>query len=536
MSVLLSENLQLISAAPNGIQKIRALVLDLAIRGKLVPQDPKDEPASVALQRFAKARARLEANGVCKKLKSTPQLRVDECPFEVPSGWEWVRLEVLLSKIGAGSTPLGGKHAYVEDGIKFLRSQNVWNDGLRLDDVALIPHEVHQKMSGTHVKSGDLLFNITGASIGRCATVPADFDAGNVSQHVTIIRPISQEILPFLHKVLISALVQKTVMDVQVGVSREGLSIGKLSQFLIPLPPVAEQRRIVAKVDELMVLCDSLEVEQSEADSVHAKLVDSLLGTLNQSTDSAALDANWQRFAKYFDTIISTSYAVDRLRKAVLSLAAKGQLVPQVGEAERYPLSAVIEGDSLNGCSKKPENNPSGVQILRISAATGNDDFLVDEVDHKWIDATPAEIEKFRLLPDDLLACRFNGNLHYVGSFSLYQGKSAAAQVFPDKLIRFRARRDKVLPHYLRYVLNADLARTQIESFCATTVGNIGISATNLKTVKVRVPPLDEQHRIIARVDELMALCATLKADLSESRDRQARLASTLLESARKVA
>ena len=203
----------------------------------------------------------------------------DERPFDLPAGWEWVRLGGLLTKVGAGSTPLGGKQVYVNEGVKFLRSQNVWNNGLRLDDVALIPPEVHLKMSGTHVEAEDLLFNITGASIGRCAVVPQSFDTGNVSQHVTIIRLVSPDTRRFIHTVLISNQVQQTVMDVQVGVSREGLSIGKLVQFVIPLPPLPEQHRIVAKVDELLALVDRLKAGLTESRTRQAQLADTLIET-----------------------------------------------------------------------------------------------------------------------------------------------------------------------------------------------------------------------------------------------------------------
>ncbi len=237
MTALLTDNLPLLAGAPNGIKKLRELILELAVRGKLVPQDPNDEPASELLKRIAEQKARLVAESKIRKQKPLAKIADQEKPFVIPTDWEWVRLDSLLQKIGAGSTPLGGKQAYVAKGVKFLRSQNVWNEGLRLNDVAFIPEATHQKMSGTHVEAGDLLFNITGASIGRCAAVPSNFDTGNVSQHVTIIRPVSSNTQPFLHVVLVSQLVQQTVMDVQVGVSREGLSIGKLSQFLIPFPP-----------------------------------------------------------------------------------------------------------------------------------------------------------------------------------------------------------------------------------------------------------------------------------------------------------
>jgi type I restriction enzyme S subunit len=239
-----------------------------------VPQDPNDEPASELLKRIQAEKAKLIAEGKIKKYKPLAPITEEEKPFDLPVGWEWVRLNELLSKIGAGSTPLGGKQVYVKEGIPFLRSQNVWNGGLNLDDVAYITTETHQKMSGTHVMNSDLLFNITGGSIGRCAIVHDTFDTGNVSQHVVIIRPISKKILQFLHFVLISNFIQQKVMDVQVGVSREGLSIGKLGQFVIPIPTLEEQYRIVAKVDELMAICDQLKTRINEANELQRKIAD----------------------------------------------------------------------------------------------------------------------------------------------------------------------------------------------------------------------------------------------------------------------
>ncbi|WP_170930281.1 restriction endonuclease subunit S [Pseudomonas sp. B35(2017)] len=532
MSAVLTDNLSLVAGAPNGIKKLRELILELAVRGKLVPQDPSDGPASELLKQITEEKARLVAQGKIKKQKPQPEITDEEKPFQLPTGWEWVRLDSLLKKIGAGSTPLGGKQAYVANGVKFLRSQNVWSEGLRLNEVAFIPEETHQKMSGTHVEAGDLLFNITGASIGRCAAVPADFDTGNVSQHVTIIRPVSAATQPFLHTALISQLVQQTVMDVQVGVSREGLSIGKLAQFLIPFPPEVEQHRIVSKVGELMALCDRLEARQTDADSAHAQLVQALLSSLTQASDAEGFAQSWQRLAEHFHTLFTTESSIDALEQAFLCLAADGRLVRSYIPADYLALSDVLEGDSLNGSSKKPQDSPGAVEILRISAGTGVAGYVTDELEHKWADVSEAEIQKFLLARDDLLACRFNGNLHYVGAFSLYCGSRGVPQIFPDKLIRFRADRNKASPHYLKYILNAAPARAQIESFCATTVGNIGISAKNLKTIKLRLPTLNEQSNIVSRLDQLMALCDQLKARLNQARQVHEHLASALVEQA----
>ena len=174
----------------------------------------------------------------------------DEIPFELPEGWSWCRLLSLSIKIGAGSTPTGGAAVYTTSGIKFIRSQNVYDDGLFLDDVAYIPEEINQKKSGSIVKSKDILLNITGGSIGRCALVSDDFDIANVNQHVMIIRLANLELRKYIHSVVISPYIQEQIISRQVGSGRGGLSAETLSTFLIPLPPLNEQVSINRKLNE----------------------------------------------------------------------------------------------------------------------------------------------------------------------------------------------------------------------------------------------------------------------------------------------
>ncbi len=264
---------------PN-IKKLRETILQLAVQGKLTARWRKmragfsisgemsegqrgkeDDDAALLLQKIKAEKTRLIAEGKIKKENPLPEITPEEIPYELPEGWVWCRLGEIVIKLGAGSTPLGGKNYYLEDGIKFLRSQNVYNEGLRLQEVAFITEETHQKMSGTHVHPQDLLLNITGASIGRCALVPDDFDTANVSQHVSIIRLVYKSLRKYIHSLIISRQFQQTIMNVQVGVSREGLSMTKLKYFLIPLPPLSEQQAIVSTVNRLMALCDSLEQE-----------------------------------------------------------------------------------------------------------------------------------------------------------------------------------------------------------------------------------------------------------------------------------
>ncbi|MCA9909375.1 MAG: restriction endonuclease subunit S [Anaerolineae bacterium] len=259
------------------VEDLRATILQLAVQGRLVPQNPDDEPASELLKRIEEEKQRLYQAGEMKKPERLPPLKDDEKPYEIPQGWEWIRLGAVMKQMGAGSTPLGGRKVYVEDGIPFLRSQNVWNDGLYLDDVARISIKTHEKMGRTHVMQGDVLLNITGASIGRSCTVPSHLLEANVSQHVAILRLIDTRMAEYLHVCIISPIFQKTIMDVQVGVSREGLSMTRLRLFPFAVPPQAEQRRIVSKINELNQLCDQLEVEANHRRELSGRLLDSII-------------------------------------------------------------------------------------------------------------------------------------------------------------------------------------------------------------------------------------------------------------------
>jgi len=243
-------------------ENLKKSILQEAVQGKLVPQDPSDEPAEALLERIRVEKQRLIKEGKIKKNKHESVifrrdnshyekrgLEVvcidDEIPFDIPELWSWCRLNELCTKIGAGSTPTGGKTIYVPEGIKFIRSQNVYNDGLKLNDISYITEEINAKKKGSIVRSKDILLNITGGSIGRCAVVPDDFDIANVNQHVMIIRLVEPKMRHWIHTILISEYIQNLIMDVQVGVSREGLSATKLMNFLIPVPPISEQNRIL---------------------------------------------------------------------------------------------------------------------------------------------------------------------------------------------------------------------------------------------------------------------------------------------------
>ena len=196
-------------------------------------------------------------------------------------------------------------------------------------------------------------------------------------------------------------------------------------------------------------------------------------------------------------------------------------------------VSDLLLGDSQNGYSKKPDDALDGIPILRISAGTVRKDGIVAEEEHKLIGGVSAtQQEQYQLQPGDLLACRFNGNRRFVGRLSLYLGYLGIKPIYPDKLIRLRLLSQFVLPGLVRCFTESSAIRRDIESYCATTVGNWGISASNLKDVKIPLPPIAEQHRIVAKVDELMALCDHLEAQLCTTEADSRRLLEAVLHEA----
>lgn len=237
--------------------KLRKSILQQAVEGKLTERDPSDEPASELIKYIRTERSVLQKNKMAKKSQAAESIAVDEIPFDIPETWEWVNLGWICQKVGAGSTPKGGSAVYIPEGIKFLREQNVHDDGLHLDGVVYIDEETHSAKAGSQVQPQDILMNITGGSIGRNALVPDDFDTANVNQHILIIRLVDKELRHYLHYCFSSPTVLNQMFTKQAG-DKPGLSATKVENFLIPIPPLAEQKRIVARVEELLAVCDGV--------------------------------------------------------------------------------------------------------------------------------------------------------------------------------------------------------------------------------------------------------------------------------------
>lgn len=573
-----------ISEAPNAVARLRRFVLDLAVRGKLVEQDPTDEPASILM----KAAEALQAQEGVKN-KADP-VQTSETPFKVPLGWLWTRVGVIALQTGSGSTPRGGKSAYADDGTPFLRSQNVYDDGLQLDDVVFINDETNKKMKRTQVQAKDLLLNITGGSIGRCARIPDEFAGANVSQHVAIIRTAAPGTEDYLHLLVRSPFFQEYVIGEQTGAGRGGLPKNRMDRIPVPLPPLAEQHRIVAKVDELMALCDRLEEARKKREATRDKLTAASLARLTApdmtqassgkvetgfpSDDAQTDDSDFPAHAAFaLDALPALTTRPDQiktLRQTILNLAVRGKLVEQDPEDE--PAKEALK--RLRDARRKLEEQGRILKVRKIPSldkpvfeaprgwewcslvticdvvdpnpshrmpryvASGGQPFISsqnfianDGVDYsigKRVDKTTVEeqMSRFSILEGAFGFSRIGtiGKTRPLSQERNYAISHAVCVVNPVSVADLSMR-------FLRLAMSTEVILEHAHHG-TRSVGVPDLGMGVIRSMGIALPPLTEQHRIVAKVDELMALCDQLEAALTKTDTTRTRLLEALLHEA----
>ncbi|WP_350283550.1 restriction endonuclease subunit S [Nitrosomonas sp.] len=566
---LLEKHFDTAFAAPEGIKKLRELILTLAMQGKLVPQDPNEQPASELLQEIEAEKQRLVKEAKIKKPKPSLPVTEEEKPYALPQEWEWVRLGAIASYIQRGKGP-----SYVDFSTHRVISQKCvrWY-GLDLEPARYIDPESLEKYEPLRfLQGGDLLWNSTGTgTIGRACLVPYDLNSTELvaDSHVTIVRALSIN-NQFLWRWIQSPWVQAGIETSASGTTNQiELNTSTVINHLIPLPPLAEQKRIVAKIDELMARCDELEklrTSQQEARlTVHATAIKQLLNIAEPDQHQRA-----QAFlAEHFSELYAVKENVAELRKTILQLAVMGKLVPQ--NSDEQPASELlkeIEAEKQRlvkeGKIKKPKPTPSIAQAgepfpvpdnwrwVRIAELAESVDYgtsqktcddsslvpvyrmgnisngrLINE-GFKYISPKIDELPRLFLQPNDILFNRTN-SYELVGKSALYTGHTEKA-TFASYLIRIRLFDALLSPVFISLAMNAPYFRsTQIEPEIVQQCGQANFNGTKLSLCVVPLPPLAEQHRIVTRIDQLMALCDSLEQQINATTDKQTELLSNLI-------
>ena len=409
----------------------------------------------------------------------------ENVPFEIPDGWCWTTIEDVCSKIGSGSTPKGSN--YSKEGIPFFRSQNVQNDGIVLSDIKYISDEVHQSMIGTEVVANDLLLNITGGSLGRCAVVPRDFDIGNVSQHVCILRTVLVK-PEYLHCFILSSFFSKSMKI--TGSGREGLPKYNLEKMLLPLPPIQEQERIIIEAKRLQNNIDKI-------DTCNGNLVELISQTKSKVLDLAI-------HGKLVPQDPTDEPASELLKR----INPKAEITCDNGHYQKLPegwavctlknICKVITGSTPSKSNPiyyggnipfyKPADLDFGRYVKNASEYLSEEGMCVS-----------------RVVPAGSTAVCCIGTIGKVGY--LVNAGTTNQQIncaIPSKA---------VYDVFLFYLCSSSWFYNNLISKSSAVTISI-VNKSKMENIEVPLPPLEEQHRIVAKIEEIFAQLDAIEASL----------------------
>ena len=316
-----------------GIKKLRELILELAVRGKLVPQSPEDEPASVLLKRIAAEKVRLVKEKKIKKQKPLPPVAEDEKPFDLPAGWEWAR----LGEIGRD---WGQKKP--DDDFTYLDVSAINNSKGKIGSPKVLSANEAPSRARKQVAQGTVIYSTVRPYLQNICVVDKPFSPEAIaSTAFAILHPLQQMSGEFFALYLRSPVFIKYVESVQTGIAYPAINDKQFFSGITPVPPHAEAFRIMDKVNELMTHCDQLEQDETNSIAAHQALVDTMLTTLTDSKNAGELAENWSLVAQHFDTLFTTDHSIEQLKQTILQLAVMGRLVPQ--DASDEPASVLLE-------------------------------------------------------------------------------------------------------------------------------------------------------------------------------------------------
>lgn len=537
-----------------GIKKLRELILELAVRGKLVPQDPSDEPASELLKRIAHDIAEAEKSGTIKK-DIPVSVNPDDEQFDLPTGWEMVSFgNICTIERGGSPRPIQDFLTNAPDGINWIKIGDSDIGGKYITSTA---EKIRKEglVKTRMVYPGDFLLT-NSMSFGRPYITQIE---GCIHDGWLRISPPKELDKDFLYYLLSSPFIFRSFKKAAAGAVVLNLNADKVRVVELLLPPLAEQHRIVAKVDELMSFCDQLEQTQSDNIAAHAQLVEALLASLTNSADHNELQTNWQRIAAHFDTLFTTEHSIDQLKQTILQLAVMGKLVPQNPNDE--PASELLKKIAAEKAQlikegkikkekplpeitdeEKPLELPSGWEWARVGQfinlisgqhlnpaeysdiyINGMLPYLTGPADFGEVfpeaSRFTSETRAVAMEGDILITCKGSG----VGK--LNRANKAAA--ISRQLMAIQ--NIGVCAEYLFLIMDSLNAQIRLK---IVGIAIPGISREDITYATTMLPPLAEQHRIVAKVDELMALCDTLKTNLQNAQTTQLALADALVEQA----
>lgn len=544
------ENFELLTDAPNAVTKLREIILQLAVHGKLVPQNLIGNPITLVLEEVLTEQS---LNKGRKTKKNLLDLCIAELSYVLPKNWKWHRLG-NLGITQTGTTPATSNLDFYGNDYPFIKPADITNSGINYGTDGLSKLGIKK---GRFVPENSVLMVSIGGSIGKVGYVNRDCSCNQQINYITLNSGIFPKLIYYFLK---SLYFQEQVLSQAPSTTMPILSKGKWDTIPVPIPPLVEQKRIVEKCDRLMSLCDQIEVRQQKRQESIVRMNESAIAQLLSSQNPGEFRQHWQRICNNFDLLYSIPETIPKLRQAILQLAVQGKLVRQ--DPNNEPADALLkriraerinretnpkiknqifEEPDITGLYKLPKSwiwtTASQVCYLIIDGDHNPPKRVLIGIPH----LTAKNIANNRIQPN---GCTFITEEDFKRVKKRYfpesgdviltcVGTLGRTAIVTENLI-FSADRNLailrpvtkfILPKYIQLILNGP----QMQAYIASADGSTAQPHIYLKQIRALMcplPPIDEQKRIVAKVDRLMSLCDTLEGKLKEARSHS----ETLME------
>ncbi|MDP3396426.1 MAG: restriction endonuclease subunit S [Methanoregula sp.] len=537
---LLFEHFTTLATAPDGIAGLRELILQLAVQGKLGTQDVGDEPASELLETVKKQIRKISSDG--SREKEISPFDEHKIPFILPKNWVWTQIGTICTPTQYGWTTQGSTTGKIH----LLRTTDITSGNINWDTVPYCS-EVPTDLEKYLITDGDIVISRAG-SVGESHLIKNPKKSVFASYLIRFKPMINRDYFAFFLK---SPYYWSVISDESLGTGVPNVNATKLRNCYFPLPPLAEQHRIVVKVNQLMTLCDELEARQQLERAGCLKLGTASLAGLQNAESPEEFGRQWAQVCDAFDLILDCPENVAVLRQTILQLAVQGRLVRQdPGDEPASKLLSKEKNDPVQ-TTDIPFDLPSGwigtrcvslceknriitYGVIKLGSEISDGVPVLRSSDVKFLHINDFKVKRI----DPSIAAQYQRTFLNGGEIVInVRGTLGGIAVVPRFMKGYNISREvavipiisKISEKYIAYALASPFCQNWL-SKNLKGIAYSGINIADLKLLPVPLPPLTEQHRIVAKVDALMALCDALESRLKERAGVQARLAGAVVK------
>lgn len=492
-------------------QDLKNSILQLALQGKLVEQRAEEGTAGELIEQIKIKKEHMIKKGKLKKEKPLPRIPEEEIPFEVPGSWEWVRLGNIVSVYGGKRIPAGRKLTELDTGHKYIRVSDMKNNSINLEDIKYLEEDIYQKIKAYTISKDDIYITVAG-TIGQIGTVPAELDNANLTENADklILYKVDKNYMLYM---LSSPMVQMQIKEATTQVGQPKLAIMRIQLLKVLLPPYKEQKRIVAKIEELLPYIEKYDKAYSKLEVFQRQFSKDMQKSILQYAMQGKLVEQKPEEGTGEELYCQIQTAKKKLIQT--GVVKKEKLLPAISEAEKpfdiptswrwVRLAELCEQRPVNGYSPQSVDYRTDVKKLTLTATTAGY-FKPDAF--KYADVEKDKVSQYWLKHNDLLIQRSNSR-ELVGTSCIYTGDDDE-YIYPDLMMRMRVLQGVELV-YLDYVLKSPAIRYYFSQKATGTSSSMPkITQDIVANALIPLPPLQEQRRIVNELKKLIPYCEKL--------------------------